>query len=420
MSDSRVQQFVPFKKVLGTVSMKSPGDVLVAKCFVASLPGHYERDQKWQAAGTTGADRYILQTPNQLTINVNDAGYVISAQADLDLSLEATWDQVVTDYRVAATRAGLDFYIYACQPTPTTDTAPTIIVSANSTYPDGYTADNSRKVSGFHCLSVAVGTIGSHTLTDYVAGDILPASIWDIIHRPYSSPEGMVYDAGINKWVDIYLASGTGASTTSVNGGTISDNRNWMDFVDDGIAVKKRLLSDIEFQSAAAGSNEETNILGSGDPGNTGGHSDTASRRMISDIGMEDCCGAMYQWLNEQSMRIEGNHTHTQTITHKAGATGSALFKDQAETKPNAVLGSAADETIISNATDIAAWGWYDLPGSKGSLYKQGTYGDVKLRAGGSWNHGAACGSRGRNANNSRWYTHTSIGARFLSESQKY
>ena len=415
---SNVQQFVPFKKVGTSISFKSPGDVLAAKCFVASLPGHYERDQKWQAAGTTGADRYTIQTPNQLTINVNDAGYVISAQQDLDLSATATWDQVVTDYRVAATRAGLDFYVYACQPTPTTDTAPTIIVSANSTYPDGYTADNSRKLGGFHCLCVAVGTIASHTLTDYAQGDILPASIWDITHRPYSSPEGMVYDAGINKWVDIYLASGTGASTASVNGGTISDNRNWMDFVDDGIAVKKRLLSDIEFQSAAAGSNEETNILGSSDPGNTGGHEDTVNRRMISNIGCEDMCGAMYQWLNEQSTRIEGSHTHTQTITHKAGATGSALFKDQAETTPNAVLGSAADENIASDATDIAAWGWYNLPGSKGSLYRQGTYGDVKLRAGGHWNGGAYCGSRCRFAVSYRWNADAAIGARFLSEPQ--
>ena len=406
-----------FKKIGTSVEPFIPGDVLAAQCFVASLPNHYERNQKWQAKGNaTAADRYTLQTPNQLTINVNDAGYVISAQQDLDLSATATWDQVVTDYRVAATRAGLDFYVYACQPTPTTDTAPTLIISANSTYPDGYTADNSRKVGGFHSLCVAVGTIASHTLTDYAQGDILPASIWDITHRPYASPEGMVYDSGINKWVDIYLASGTGASTASINGGTISDTRNWMDFVEDGIAVKKRLLSDVEFQSIAAGSNEETNIAGTADSVTSGGHSDTSGRRMIGDIGTEDCCGAMYQWLNEQSTRIEGSHTHTQTITHKAGTTGSALFKDQAETKPNAVLGSTSDETITGDATDIAAWGWYNIPGSKGSLYKQGTYGDVKLRAGGGWADGAHCGSRCRGAANYRWGTSTYVGARFLAE----
>jgi len=378
---------------------------------------HYERDQKWQAKTVAiAADRYTLQTPNQLSVEINDVGYAVLTQANLDLSATATWDQVVTDYRVAATRAGKDFYVFACQPSPTNKDNPVFLISANSTYPDGYTADNSRNVGGFHCLCVAVGTIASHTLSDYVAGDILPQSVWDILHRPVSSPVGMVYSSALDKWIDIFLASGTGASTTSVNGGTISDTRDWMDFVDDGHAVKKRLLDDEEFQSAAAGSNEETNITGSGDPIYTTGHVDTASRRMISNIGCEDCAGAMWQWLRDQSTRIEGSHTHTQTITHKAAATGSALFKDQAETKPNAVLGSTADETITGNATDIATWGWDNLPGAKGSLYKQGTYGDVKLRAGGVWINGANCGSRSRHAGDYRWYMSSGIGGRFLAE----
>ena len=378
---------------------------------------HYERDQKWQAKTVAiAADRYTLQTPNQLSVEINDVGYAVLTQANLDLSATATWDQVVTDYRVAANRAGKDFYVYACQPSPTNKDNPVFLISANSTFPVGYDANNSRNVGGFHCLCVAVGTIASHTLSDYVAGDILPQSVWDILHRPVSSTVGMVYDSALDKWIDIFLASGTGASTTSVNGGTISDTRDWMAFVDDGHAVKKRLLDDEEFQSAAAGSNEETNITGSGDPIYTTGHVDTASRRMISNIGCEDCAGAMWQWLRDQSTRIEGSHTHTQTITHKAAATGSALFKDQAETKPNAVLGSAADETITGNATDIATWGWENLPGEKGSLYKQGTYGDVKLLAGGPWNAGAYCGSRSRYASLYRWYTSTAFGARLLAE----
>jgi len=390
-----------------------------SRAMAAIERNHYERDQKWQTKTVAAAaDRYILQTPNQLSIEINDVGYAILTQANLDLSLEATWDQIVTDYRVAATRAGMDFYIYACQPSPVNKDNPVFLISANSTFPDGYTADNSRNIGGFHCLCVAVGTIGSHTLSNYVAGDILPQSVWDEKHRPVSAPAGMVYDSALDKWVDIYLASGTGASTTSVNGGTISDTRDWMDFVDDGIAVKKRLLSDIEFQSAAAGSNEETNITGSVDPVTTTGHVDTAARRMISNIGCEDMCGVMYQWLNEQSTRIEGSHTHAQTITHKAVATGSAIFKDQAETTPNAVLGSGANETITGVATDIAAWSWYNLPGSKGSLYKQGTYGDVKLLAGGPWSLGTYCGSRCRRAADSRWSTFTFIGGRFLAEPQ--
>jgi len=218
----------------------------------------------------------------------------LTAQAEIDLSSSANWDSVSPDYRTAANRAGKDFYIYAC--VPGSGSSPKIILSANSTTPSGYTSSNSRKIGGFHGLCVAVGTISGHTLTGFVAGDVLPASIWDLNFKPkFANPEGMVYSDGINKWVDIYLASGTGSSTTSVYGGTISDTRNWMDFVDDGAAVKKRMLDDGEFQAVAAGSNEGTNITGSADPGTSGGHSDTASRRMISNIGCEDCAGVEWQ-----------------------------------------------------------------------------------------------------------------------------
>jgi hypothetical protein len=186
----------------------------------------------------------------------------------------------------------------------------------------------------------------------------------------------MAYVAALDIWVDIYLASGTGASTASAFNATIMDTRDWMDFVDDATAVKKRMLRDFEFQVAAAGSNEETNISGSSDPVTTGGgsrvggHSDTASRRMISNYFLEDCCGALWQWLDEQSTRWDFT----------------------------------------------TAWGWYDLPGSKGSLYNgAGTagIGDVKLLAGGHWGIGAICGSRARTANSSRWSTSAVIGCRY-------
>jgi len=322
----------------------------------------------------------------------------------------------VDDIRTEMQEAGKAYYVYACD----NNGVLTFKISLNSTYPSGYTATTSRKIGGFHSLCLDVGTISDHDLSDYKTYDILPTSIWDMKHRPICEPSGMVYDEAISKWVDIYLASGMGATCASVYGASITDNRNWMDFVDDGHAVKKRLLHDEEFQSAMAGSNEQTSIFASADPVTTGGHMDTSARRMISDIGCEDGAGAMYQWLLDQTFRYDGgSHTHTQTITHKAGATGSALHKDQAESKPNAVLGSGADETITGNATDPApSWGWYDLPGSKGSLYKQGTYGDAKLLAGVGWLYGASCGSRGRHASDSRWNTSTHVGARFLAEPQ--
>ena len=341
---------------------------------IGRSPVHYERDQKWMKKS---GDNDVLQSPNKLSVNIGNKGYALLAQTELDLSLEATWDTITpTDYTVAATRAGKDFYVYACQ--PGSGTVPVFKVSANSTVPSGYTADNSRKVAGIHCLCINVGTIAGHTLTGYLQGDILPASVWDLQHRPVASPEGMVYSEALNKWVDIYLTSGIGSNTASVYGATISDSRNWMDFVDDGHAVLKRLPHDHEFQAIAAGSNEETNISGSADPGTTGGHSDTAARRMISNIGCEDCCGAMWQWLLDQSWRCDG-----------------------------------------ADLAAVQTWAWQDLADAKGSLYKQGTYGDVKLLAGGNWTYAATCGSRCRHAINYRWHTGSSVGARLLSEPLK-
>jgi len=354
------------------------------------FPALFERDTAFAAKTVSGAaDRYALMTPERMAVDVDGAVLTLPAQQEIDLATAANWDTTgVTDWTVAANRAGKDFYIYACD----NGGELVLLLSDNSTTPSGYDADSSRKVGGFHCLCVAVGTISGHALTDYVAGDILPASVWDLKRRPICSPEGMVYSEAAQIWVDIYLQSGTGASRASVFGGTITDSRTWLDFVDDLGAVGKRLLDDDEFQLIAAGGNEETNIAGSADPVTTGGHSDTAGRRMISDIGCEDCAGALWQWLRTQSYRFAGaaNHTHQVTV-------------------------SGDPETVASGnpSGDVApGWGYYDLPGSKGSLYRQGSYGDVKLLAGGGWSNGSACGSRARNADNYRWSAGSYIGAR--------
>ena len=204
----------------------------------------------------------------------------------------------VDDLDTGSLAVGKDYYIYAC----TDGTTLSFKVSLNSTNPLGFDANHSRKIGGFHTLCAAVGTISGHTLTGYAQKDILPASIWDLKHRAKcGNNAGMVYDPKSLVWVDIYLASGTGVSTASVNGATTTDTRNWLDFVDDGGAVGKRLLTDPEFMMIAAGSNQGTSIAGAADPVTTGGHVDTAGRRMISSIGCEDCCGTLWQWIDYPS-----------------------------------------------------------------------------------------------------------------------
>ena len=315
--------------------------------------------------GAAAAETTLIITPASETMNINVAGNlrVVPAATSLDIDTSGNW--IATTYATPANRAGKDFKIYAIENGGAS--APTIQCDLAATAAPA----NSRLIGGFHCLCVAVGTISGHTLTTYAAGDILPASVWDLKWCPRRNSNGtykggMVYSAAANIWVDIYLMSGTGASTASVNGGTISDTRNWMDFVDDAGAVGKRLLRDCEFQLVAAGCNEGTNITGSADPTTTGGHSDTAGRRMLSNIGCEDMAGAMWQWLDEQSFQY------------------------------------------VSTTT----FGWVDQTGGKGQLYLQGATADVKLLAGGKWDDGAHCGSRGRDASYARWNTYSYISGR--------
>jgi hypothetical protein len=276
------------------------------------------------------------------------------------------------------------------------------------------------------------------------------------------------------------------------------------------------MLRDREFQAIAAGGNEGTNITGSSDPVTTGGHVDTAARRMISNIGCEDCAGVEDQWLDEQSFRCDPDGTVTAAaltfavtyaavpggnpiylkydnnipylccnmaaatadkwigptnykvkITHDADAAtgGIAVYFDDDGTAPARMLinnslfskdafiptnnpayflqvkhsatastsGTAlnyddgADNRLESiNAGGVNAnldlalnsqsFSDYTLPGSKGKLYRQGTYGDVKLRAGRSWYNGSRCGSRGRVASCSRWYAPATLGCRFCAD----
>jgi hypothetical protein len=371
------------------------GNARITGNLISSLfPNHYQRDTRWMIKGYSDPnDRYIVQSPNTLAIDISGSIYFLNSQSSYDLSTLATWDSNTPNYKSAASRSGKNFYIYAC--VPTSGNAPKIVMSANSTVPSGYTSSNSRKIGGLHCLCVDVGTISGHTLTDFKAGDILPESIWDLRHRPISYPEGMVWSSRANIWTDIYLQSGTGLSTASIYSATITDTRNWMDFVDDLSMVSKKLLTDSEFQIISRGSNQETNISGSADPVTTGGHVDTAGRRMISAIGVEDCCGAMWQWLQDQSYRFDGGVNHTHQVT---------------------VSGDPQTVTSENPSVDVApVFGWYDL-GTEGSLYRQGTYGDIKLRAGGSWGNGSACGSRSRGASDYRWASLSTLGARGRSE----
>ena len=308
-----------------------------------------------------------------------------------------TWT-AYTDYTNAQNRAGQDFYVYAVARSE--GSIPKLLVSANATYPINYTANTSRKIAGFHCLCNSVGTVAGNSLTGYVTGDILPLSVWDLHKKSQavSGNVGQVYNSETGKWAGIYPVSGSKTAPTIVYGGTILVSTDWNDAVDAGKVAGMFLPSDAGFQSQAAGSNEQTVINGAALPTTAIGAVDSAGTRMISNIGCELCCGALDYWLDEQSYRFDAAtaHTHAVTLTGEAGTFTSA----------------------VASANVAPAWGWQAASGSKGSIYKQGSYGDVKLTAGGKATGTAAnAGSRGRDASNWRWATSTGIGVRLIANS---
>lgn len=301
---------------------------------IKNNPNYYNRDELFTTNKTT------VTIPKDLKININGNCYISTINKSLQLSTVDT----------PANLAGKDVYIYACE--PTSGTEPIFVLSLNSTVPTGYTANNSRKIGGFHCLCKDVGVIEGHTLSGYVTGDILPATRWDLLHRPKGDSEGLAYDEVSECWLSIYQLSWDGTKLVSVYNGVIADGtstKKWHGeaFIEQLMNQKMRLPWRHEFQMAAKGSNEGISIKNAADSNTTGGHVDSNNRRMISNIGLEDCCGCSWQWAMD------------------LGFAG----------------GSGWNDSVYNSNVDSQRYGQ-----SYGTLYR--------LRLGARWADGSSCGSR--------------------------
>lgn len=341
-------------------------------------PVHYSRSSNFETSGQTS-----IKLPSYLSLMVNDHYFRNDAEVTVDISDTTNWDSTETDYTIAENRAGKDFYIYAVDDKATKSVH--VVLSANSTVPTGYTESSSRKIGGFHCLCADVGTPTwrnpatlkdeAHWLSGYVKGDILPYSVWDLLHRAESSNEGMVFSPETHMWYDIYLASWDGSKLVSVYGGTTADGASSKPFHGEMFAecagqINKELISRDEFIVVAKGSNERTPIHGYADAGTTGGHVDTDNRRMISNIGLEDCCGFLWQWCKQSG-----------------GANGSGGWTN-----------STYNSSVDGNATYGSTYGNY-----------------FRALVGGHWADSSSCGSRCVNVNNVSARVTAAIGGRLAS-----
>ena len=323
----------------------------------------------------SGRRQITIRRGTYIPVEINGVDRWFKADEDLVIDVEAVLGSALEN--------GKDYNVFLVQ-----DGAGLEIKIDTADVPSGYTAGQVKAIIGFHTECVNIGTglnynfgglVMDHPLNGFVAGDILPQSVWCLNHRPHSSPKGMVYIPSLDFWCDIYLQSETGPNTRSVYQGAITRNRQYVNFVEDQFCVDKALLNDEEFAAAMLGSNEQTAVQGSSEAGATtggaGGRVDTAGRRMVSIYGVEEGCGSLWQFLRSTS----------------AGGGAGSIYHE----------GSWLNITTSST-------GPHAQNGGKGSFWGVAAV----LLAGGFWNVSAGCGSRVRSANYGRSRPSTVLGGR--------
>lgn len=370
------------------------GDSELKKVTLADLETFMQRSRRTvflNALFLIASNKRELTIKAGTKLSINSQSYERTFFAITDVALNL---QTILDTGNVAN--GKDYYLYLC-PTPN---GTEFKASLSKTNPLGYAAVDVNNFGGCHTLCANAGSgmtyqMGGstlqHPLNGFLAGDILPQSVWCLNHRPFSEAEGMVYIPTVDVWVDIYFMSGSGFNTKSVYQGAITRSRQYVDFVEDLLCVKKALLNDEEFAAAMMGSNEKTNVganngqtastEAAATSGGAGGRVDTANRRMLSIYGVEEGCGSLWQWL---------------ATTAAAGVDGT--------------FHGMLDETPSYGwmYPNVNAYGPYPQSGGKGSIY-----GIVcALLAGGSWANGSNCGSRSRHGYGSRSGISASVGGR--------
>lgn len=339
-----------------------------------------------EAEGTkkNGSDFSVYLVENSSFVNNTDDLVTLKASLIQETTKTQNGSTIYPTIREAVAPANSKFigrFHTLCETVGTI--TPTIPVGASSGVTAGtlitvvpYTKEEDEDFYNLYTIpvkSVAVNantydtvTLNYHSLQDYQSGDILPESIWCLSFWPKTTiMDGMVFNKYYGRADDIYLYSGNGFLARSVyhdNSGEKvlpTSNRIYYNMQEDIRMVGKNLLTDKEFTALALGSNEKTSVKG-GNKTTTGGNIDTANRRMISFVGAEDCCGHLYQILDEVSP-----------------SGGSAFSSSDGK-------GDFGQE--------------YGVP--------------FVLIAGGSWGVGSACGSRCRVSNDSRSGADSDAGAR--------
>ena len=354
------------------------------------------------AAGAQGAGFYSASgnvvkgtgatiTIPEMFVNIggNGKGYMIAAAANMNPLTAANRDNSFTAFAVGQNYCG-----YAC---PVAGSAVAkVVFSINSTYPNGYSASTSRKITGFHYgrvravdsnnfpINTSNAVYGAGWKTN-VADGIVWNSVWCLMNKPKcgADPTGLAKVGGI--WVGIYKVSQASAPTVTGNKlvaglgqsaynavplsgteGLSGDNFNEL-----AKRSNMRLLTLAEWRQAAEGSpqgEDANNTYAWAATGNTARKETGYVSLAISAYNIVDCVGNLFEWLG-----------------------------------------------TYSNRHDSTSWAWinFESGAEVGQGYLPNSTGLVQYLAGASWASGLLGGSRAVYVNRGPWGVAANYGSRF-------
>lgn len=331
---------------------------------------------------------------------------------------EITFDPAANLDIGEALEYGKDYFIYMVLDGDT----PKLICSLNTTYPNGYTALNSRKIGGFHYghirkvsddgLWVPVDSTGTKfgssgtKWQDNVTVGIVPNSVWDLKNRPQTLFGGM---AKINKnmWASIYIPS-------------VAETITFMEATN-GLSVANGKLQSKYGELPATG----TEGL------NQYNFNELAQRQGMRLMSYSEWCAAAFG--SPQGEDGSNNYGWTKTSNNARARTGCQVNTTTGQrditagVKPYAISAKnivdcagnvwewTSDMSLDFSSTN---WNWQNVLGkNQGQAYLPNATGLHTLVCGGFWYYGVRCGPRTVSGNYYPWYVHTVIGCRLACDS---
>lgn len=259
---------------------------------------------------------------------------------------------------------GKDYSIFLV---PDGDTGIAIKISLNKTAPIGFDTYNTRRIGGFHTECVNVGTISeNHPMNGWLAGDIIPSSVWTLWHRPIiASPSGAYYIESRDAWSTIYSQSGTMENTVFEYGGTTTRSRSaWDHEVDLGLTGWEFPTS-IDFTMSELGVIPLKAVKGKAESSCTkaGGWVNENDIRMVNNYGGESCCGGLWIILQEYGpcggSNWANSGVNTLTTPRQWGSInrllGGGNWDDSGYAGPSSRTGA---HSALSTSAGVSARGW--------------------------------------------------------------